>query len=50
MTALVLCVPAQAQTPFVDDLRMRAEAGDAGAQNDLGFMYADGLGVPDGPS
>ena len=46
MTALVLCVPVQAQTPYVDDLRMRAEAGDAEAQFDLGYMYDTGEGDP----
>jgi len=30
----------------VADLQQRAEQGDAQAQNDLGFMYANGQGVP----
>ena len=30
----------------VQELRARAEKGDAGAQYSLGFMYADGRGVP----
>ena len=47
LPALALCVPVQAQTPEIDALRARAEAGDAGAQNDLGFMYASGEGVPE---
>ena len=47
LTALVLCVPVQAQTPEIDALRVRAEAGDAVAQYDLGVMYANGLGVPE---
>ena len=38
LTALVLCVPVQAQTPEIEALRARAEAGVAVAQNDLGFM------------
>ena len=46
LAALVLCVPVQAQTPYVDDLRMRAEAGDAEAQFDLGYMYDTGEGDP----
>ena len=29
-----------------DELRVKAEAGDAAAQSDLGFMYANGEGVP----
>jgi hypothetical protein len=31
LTALALCVPVQAQTPEIDALRARAEAGDAEA-------------------
>ena len=46
LVALALCVPVQAQTPEIDALRVRAEAGDAGAQNDLGLSYAHGEGVP----
>ena len=46
LAALALCAPVQAQTPEIDALRVRAEAGDAEAQNDLGFMYANGDGVP----
>ena len=46
LAALAVCVPVQAQTPAADALRVRAEAGDAGAQNDLGFMYDTGEGVP----
>ena len=41
-----MCVPVQAQTPYIDALRVRAEAGDAVAQNDLGVRYDDGRGVP----
>jgi TPR repeat protein len=40
-------VPVQAQTPEIDALRVRAEAGDAGAQNDLGVRYGTGQGVPE---
>ena len=44
LVALAVC--AQAQTPEIDALRARAEQGDASAQFALGFMYADGEGVP----
>jgi len=47
LVALALCVPVQAQTPEIDALRVRAEAGNAEAQYDLGVMYANGLGVPE---
>jgi len=46
LTALVLCGPAQAQTPEIDALRVRAEQGDAEAQYLLGGMYDFGRGVP----
>jgi len=46
LAALALCVPVQAQTPEIDALRVRAEAGDASAQSVLGFRYANGEGVP----
>ena len=47
LVALALCAPVQAQTPEIDALRVRAEAGDAEAQYNLGFMYHNGgLGVP----
>jgi len=46
LVALVLCVPVQAQTPEIDALRVRAEAGDAEAQHNLGVRYANGQGVP----
>ncbi len=46
LTALALCVPVQAQTPEIDALRVRAEAGDAEAQFNLGSRYDNGLGVP----
>ena len=46
LTALALCVPVQTQTPENDALRVRAEVGDAEAQDDLGVMYATGEGVP----
>jgi TPR repeat protein len=47
LTALVLLnVSCEVQTPEIDALRVRAEAGDAAAQYNLGVMYADGLGVP----
>ena len=46
LTALALCAPVQAQTPEIDALRVRAEAGDAEALYNLGLMYAIGRGVP----
>jgi len=46
LVALALCVPVRAQTPEIDALRARAEAGVAEAQFNLGFMYVDGRGVP----
>ena len=46
LVALVLCVPVQAQTPEIDAVRVRSEAGDAEAQHNLGGMYANGDGVP----
>ena len=46
LVALAVGAPVQAQTPLIDDLRMRAEAGDAEAQYDLGVMYENGRGVP----
>ena len=42
LAALALCVPVQAQTPEIDALRVRAEAGDAEDQHLLGLMYASG--------
>ena len=45
LTALVVCVPVQAQTPEIDALRARAEQGDAEAQFNLGVIYDDGRGV-----
>ena len=45
--ALAVGAPVQAQTPEIDALRVRAEAGDAEAQDDLGIMYANGRGVPE---
>jgi len=47
LVVLALCVPVQAQTPEIDALRVRAEAGDAEAQLNLGVMYANGRGVPE---
>jgi hypothetical protein len=47
LTALALCGPVQAQSPAADALRVRAEAGDAEAQLDLGGMYGNGRGVPE---
>ena len=46
----LLVLPAFAQENFddldIDQLRLRAEQGDADAQYTLGFMYANGRGVP----
>ena len=39
-------MPVQAQTPFVDEIRALAEAGDAESQVNLGVMYDTGRGVP----
>ena len=38
LAALGVGAPVQAQTPEIDALRVRAEAGDAEAQYDLGVM------------
>ena len=46
LVALAVGAPVQAQTPEIDALRARAEAGDAEAQYNLGVMYASGEGVP----
>ena len=43
---VALAVGAQAQTPQIDAWRARAAQGDAGAQYNIGFMYANGAGVP----
>ena len=45
LIALAVGAPVQAQTPEIDALRVRAEAGDAEAQYHFGNMYALGLGV-----
>jgi TPR repeat protein len=37
--------PVQAQTLELDAQRVRAEAGDASAQGNLGYMYETGRGV-----
>ena len=43
-----LTVGVQAQTPeYIDALRARAEQGNARAQFNLGFRYANGQGVPE---
>ena len=44
---VALATGAQAQTPELDELRARAEQGDADAQFNLGLMYGNGLGVPE---
>ena len=46
LVALAAGAPVQAQTPEADALRVRAEAGDAEAQFDLGYMYDTGEGDP----
>jgi TPR repeat protein len=46
LVALGVGAPVQAQTPFVDALRVRAEAGNAEAQVTLGNRYEVGRGVP----
>ena len=42
LVALAVGAPVQAQTPEIDALRVRAEAGDAEDQHLLGLMYASG--------
>ena len=42
----VIPVVVDAQSPDLEALRALAEQGDAIAQNDLGVVYAAGLGVP----
>ena len=42
---VALATGAQALTPELDELRARAEQGDADAQADLGFRYSQGCGV-----
>jgi len=46
LVALATGAPVQAQTPELDELRALAEQGDAGAQVNLGVLYANGEGVP----
>ena len=41
----LLVLPAFAQDD-IDQLRLKAEQGDAEAQFNLGYMYTEGLGVP----
>ena len=43
---LVLAAAAAAQSTKIEQLRLDAEQRDACAQNSLGFIYADGKGVP----
>jgi TPR repeat protein len=47
LVALVLCVPVQAQTPEIDEIRALAEAWDAEAQFNLGVSYENGMDVPE---
>ena len=42
---LVFAVAVAAQSTEIEQLRLAAEQGDASAQFNLGFMYADGRGV-----
>ena len=46
LTALVLYVSVQAQTPDIDALRARAQQGDAIAQVQLWALYSTGVAVP----
>jgi hypothetical protein len=46
LVMLAAGVPVQAQTPEIYALRVRAEAGDAEAQLDLGVRCYTGRGVP----
>ena len=43
---LLLCSPVFSQTPDLNETRRFAEQGIAGAQYNLGLMYATGRGVP----
>ena len=43
---LVFAVAVAAQSTEIEQLRLAAEQGYASAQTNLGFMYADGRGVP----
>ena len=43
---LVFAVAVAAQSTEIEQLRLAAEQGDASDQTNLGFMYADGEGVP----
>ena len=45
LVALAVGAPVQAQTPEIDTLRARAEAGVASAPFTLAFMYRAGQGV-----
>jgi hypothetical protein len=45
LAALAVAAPVQAQTPEIDALRVRAEAGEVVAQFLLGVAYATGRGV-----
>jgi len=45
-TVVAFSVPLAAQLESIDELRTRAEAGNADAQYNLGFRYVAGLGVP----
>ncbi len=47
LVALALCAPVQAQTPEIDALRVRAEAGNAVAQYNLALRYDIDQGVPE---
>ena len=47
LVALALCGPVPAQTPEIDALRVRAEAGNAVAQYNLALRYDIDQGVPE---
>ncbi len=44
--ATAFSAPISAQQETVAEVRAKAEQGDASAQGNLGFMYANGRGVP----
>ena len=46
MLVVAFSVPMAAQQETVAEVRAMAEQGDAFAQYNVGFMYANGLGVP----
>ena len=46
LSLLCLCLSVSGQATDLEELRKKAEAGDAEAQSSLGFCYQHGQGVP----